>query len=135
MATAFESAKEQDLKLLVEECSRELELHPGQVTTIWSYLEEAWFFGVRAGHAVMVEAKPGQPDPDPVALEMREEFQDLMEGLADDLGATVGVTICAWDYLGRAWIDGARFWSVEITARQIEASAVGLDEALRHLQE
>jgi hypothetical protein len=135
LATAFESAKEQDLKPLAEECARELGLDPDQVATIESYLEDAWFFGIRAGHAVMAETRLGRTDPRPVVLEMQKEFQDLMERLADALGATVGVTISVWSYLGRAWIHGARFWNVEISARLIESDAGGLDEAMRRLQE
>ncbi|HEY5942301.1 MAG TPA: hypothetical protein VIT89_05495 [Solirubrobacterales bacterium] len=100
-----------------------------------SYLHDAWFFGVRTGHAVMVETKMGQTDPKPVILGMQDEFQDMMERLGEALNATVGTTIQAWDYLGRAWIAGARFWEVEIAARLIEAHTGGFDEALRRLDD
>jgi hypothetical protein len=135
LAAAVASAKEQDLKPLAEECTRKLGLDADQAATMGSYLEDAWFFGIRVGHAVMAETSLGETDPKPVVLAMQNEFQDLMEGLADALDSTVGVTIDAWNYLGCAWIDGAKFWNVEIAARLIEGNAGGLDEALRRLQE
>ncbi len=132
-STAVESAKEQDLKPLVMESSKVLELDGRQSTEMESYLHRAWFFGVRTGHQVMVETKMGQTDPRPVILEMQDEFHELMEGLAKALDTTVGATIQAWDYLGQAWIAGARFWEVEIAARLIEAQSQDFDEALRQL--
>lgn len=135
LSTAVESAMEQDLKPLAEECAEALDLDRGQVEAMESYLHDAWFFGVRTGHAVMVGTKMGQADPEPVILEMQGEFQDLMERFADALNMTVGATIAAWNYLGRAWIAGARFWEVEISARLIEQQAGCFDEALRRLEE
>lgn len=135
LSTAVESAKERDLKPLVEESVENLDLSKDQLVTIEAYLDEAWFFGVRTGHAVMLETKMGQTDPAPVILEMQDEFQELMERLGEDLNATVGATIAAWNYLGRAWIAGARFWEVEITARLIERQTGGLEEMLRRLEE
>jgi hypothetical protein len=135
LTMAVESAKEQDLKPLAEESVERLELDAHQLSEMTSYLHDAWFFGVRMGYAVMVEAKMGQADPRPVILGMQDEFQDLMERLAEALDTTVGATIQAWNYLGRAWIAGARFWEVEIAARLIESRAGGFEEALRRLEE
>lgn len=135
LTSAVESAKAEALEPLAEECAEALDLDGRQLVEIESYLHDAWFFGVRTGHAVMVETRLGRTDPKPVILGMQDEFQDLMERLGQALGATVGETIQAWDYLGRAWIAGARFWDVEITARLIEAHAGDLDEALRRLGE
>lgn len=135
LSTAVESAKERDLKPLIEESAESLNLSKDQLATIEAYLEEAWFFGVRTGHAVMLETKMGQTDPTPVIREMQDEFQELMESFGEDLNATVGATIAAWNYLGRAWIAGARFWEVEITARLIERKTGGLEEMLRRLGE
>jgi len=134
LSTAVESAKEQDLRPLAEECAEILDLDGGQLAAMESCLHDAWFFGVRTGHAVMVETKMGQADPEPVIRDMQGEFQELMERLADDLDTTVRATIAAWNYLGRAWIAGARFWEVEIAARLIEQRAGGFDEALRSLE-
>lgn len=135
LAIAVESAKKQALIPLAEECAEMLELDSRQLEQIENYLHDAWFFGVRTGHAVMVETKMGQTDPKPVILGMQDEFQEMMERLGETLDTTVGTTIQAWDYLGRAWIAGARFWEVEIAARLVEAHAGGFDEALRRLDD
>jgi hypothetical protein len=135
LSTAVASAKEQALKPLAEECAEALELDRNQIAVMESFLQAAWFFGVRTGHAVMVETKMGQTDPAPAILDMQDEFQDLMEHCADSLDSTVGTTIAAWNYLGRAWIAGAKFWEVEIAARLIEQKAGGLEDQLRKLWE
>jgi len=135
LSAAVRSAKEQDLKPLAEESAETLELNDQQVAEMEQYLQDAWFFGIRTGHAVMLETKMGQTDPTPVLHGMQDEFQDLMECLAEDLNTTVGTTLAAWDYLGQAWIAGTRFWEVEIAARLIECKSGSLDEALRRLQD
>jgi hypothetical protein len=129
------TAKEQDLKPLSTESAEALTLDDRQATEMDTYLHEAWFFGIKTGHQVMVEAKLGQEDPTPVILGMQDEFRELMEGLAEALNTTVGATVAAWGYLGRAWIAGAKFWEVEIAARLIEAKAGGFEEALRRLED
>ena len=135
LPTAVITAKEQDLKPLAEESAEVLQLDERQVARMESYLHQAWFFGVRTGHRVMLETKLGQEDPAPVILGMQGEFQELMEGLAEALNTTVGATISAWRYLGQAWIAGARFWEVEIAARLIEFQEGSFEEALRRLED
>lgn len=135
LSTAVESAKEQALRPLAEECAEALDLDSRQLAEIENYLHDAWFFGVRTGHAVMVETKMGQTDAKPVILGMQDEFQEMMERLGEALNTTVGATIQAWDYLGRAWIAGARFWEVEIAARLIEHQAGGFEEVLRRFDD
>jgi hypothetical protein len=135
LSAAVESAKEHDLKPLAEESAETLDLNEEQLETMEAYLHDAWFFGIRTGHAVMVETKMGQTDPKPVILGKQAEFQELMERLGEALDTTVGATIAAWNYLGRAWIAGARFWEIEISARLIERRAGGFDEVLRRLEE
>jgi hypothetical protein len=135
LSSAAESAKERDLRPLAEDCAEALDLDWEQLAKLEAHLEDAWFLGIRTGHAVMVAAKMGQDDPRPAIEERQEEFQDLMECLADALNTTVGATIVAWSYLGRAWIAGAKFWEVEIAARLIEQKAGGFEEALRRLEE
>jgi hypothetical protein len=130
LTAAVESAKECDLKPLAEESAEILDLDQAQLLDLETYLDDAWFFGIRTGHAVMIETKMGQSSPEPVIAGMQTEFQDLMERLAEDLNATVGTTLAAWDYLGRAWIAGARFWEVEIAARLIESQAGGFENVL-----
>jgi hypothetical protein len=135
LPTAVESAKERDLKPLAEESAEKLGLDPRQLEVMEDYLHDAWFFGIRTGHTVMVETKMGQTDATPVILGMQDEFQELMERCGEQLNTTVGRTIQAWNYLGRAWIAGSRFWEVEIAARLIESQSEGFDGALRRLDE
>jgi len=130
LSIAVESAKEQDLKPLAEESAETLELDSRQLAEMENYLHDAWFFGIRTGHTVMVETRMGQSDPTPVILGMQDEFQELMERCAEALNTSVGTTIQAWNYLGRAWIAGARFWEVEIAARLIEARTGDFDALL-----
>lgn len=135
LPTAVLTAKEQDLKPLLEECAEALELDGRQVAQMDESLHAAWFFGVKMGHRVMVETKMGQTDSMPVIVSMQDEFQELMERCAEGLNLTVGATIAAWSYLGDAWIAGAKFWEVEIAARLIEHQAGSLDEGLPRLEE
>lgn len=129
------TAKQQDLTPLLEESAETLELDCQQRAEMKACLHEAWFFGIKTGHKVMVEAKAGQTDPKLVIASMQDEFQNLMERLAEALDITVGETIQAWDYLGQAWIAGARFWEVEIAARLLERRLGGFDQMLLRLEE
>lgn len=134
LSAAVHSAKQQTLKPLAEESAERLNLDDRQLTNLETYLHDAWFFGVRTGYAVMIETKLGQTDAAPVIQSMQHELQDLMEGLAADLDTTVGATVAAWNYLGQAWVAGAKFWEVEVAARVIETQAGGFDEVLRRLE-
>lgn len=133
LPAAVESAKERDLKPLAEESAEKLDLDGRQLGVMEDYLHDAWFFGIRTGHTVMVETKMGQTDPAPVILSMQDEFQELMERCGEALDTTVSATIQAWNYLGEAWVAGARFWEVEIAARLIESRTGGFDGALQRL--
>jgi len=135
LPTAVESAKKRDLEPLAEESSEKLGLDSRQLAEMENYLHAAWFFGIRTGHTVMVETKMGQTDPTPVILGMQDEFQELMERCGESLNTTVGATIQAWNFLGKAWIAGARFWEVEIVARLIEARSGDFEESLRRLDD
>lgn len=135
MPTAVLTAKEQDLRPLSEECAEALELDDRQLAAMEAHLHDAWFFGIRTGYKVMAETKMGETDPSSVLAGMQDEFQRLMEDLADALNTTVGATVTAWNYLGQAWIAGAKFWEVEIAARLIEANTGGFEEMLRRLEE
>jgi hypothetical protein len=134
LSAAVRSAKEQDLKPLAEESAETLELDAQQLAEMERYLQDAWFFGIRTGHAVMLETRMGQTDPTPVLEGMQGEFQDLMERLAEDLNTTVGATLAAWDYLGQAWVAGTKFWEIEIAAQLIESQTGGSEEALRRFE-
>lgn len=135
LPTAVFTAQERDLKPLAEESARALELDARQLAVMESFLRDAWFFGIRTGHRVMVETKMGREgDPLEVVTSMQGEFQDLMEGLGEALNTTVSATIAAWNYLGQAWIAGANFWEVEIAARLIEREDGGFDQSLPWLE-
>lgn len=136
LPTAVFAAQDRDLRPLAKTSAEALELDARQKTVMDSFLHEAWFFGVRTGHRVMVETKMGQKGgPFEVVTGLQSEFQDLMERLGEDLNTTVSGTVTAWSFLSQAWIAGAEFWEVEIAARLIEAKAGGLEEALRRLSE
>jgi len=130
LPTAVITEQEHDLKPLLEESIEVLELDDEQVAAMERYLYKTWFFGVKTGHRVMAEAKLGQSEATAVILGMQNELQDLMERLAEDLNTTIGDTVSAWNFLGRAWIAGSKFWEVEIAARLIESKAGGFDEML-----
>lgn len=130
------TAQDRDLKPLAEESAELLDLDDRQVEVMQSFLHDAWFFGIRTGHRVMVETKMGREgDPTDVIADMQDELRDLMERLGKALDTTVSATIAAWDYLGQAWIAGSRFWEVEIAARLIEVREGDFEEALRRLEE
>ena len=134
LSTAVNTAKERDLKPLLEESAEALELDLRQVVEMETGLNEAWFFGIKTGYKVMVETKMGQSDPTPVILSMQDEFQEVMERCAEALNLTLGATITAFNFLGQAWIAGTKFWEVEIAARLIEHELGGFDEVLRELE-
>lgn len=136
LPTALFTAQDRDLKPLAEASAEVLRLDERQLTTMESFLRDAWFFGIRTGHRVMVETKMGhEGDPLEVVASMQDEFQDLMEGLGEALDTSVGATIAAWSYLGQAWIAGAKFWEVEIAARLIEQEDGGFDRTLPWLED
>lgn len=133
---AIFTAQDRDLKPLAEESAELLGLDDQQIEVMQSFLHDAWFFGIRTGHRVMVETKMGREgDPTDVIADMQGELRDLMERLGEALATTVSATIAAWDYLGQAWIAGSRFWEIEIAARLIEVREGDFEEALRRLEE
>ncbi len=121
----------------MQESAESLELYPGQVVQVETFLNEAWFSGTRTGHAQMtVRALERKVDVKPVGLEKIEaDFQALMEESADTLNLTVDHTIDLWDFLGRAWIAGTRSCEAEIIARLIESRSDVAQEALDWLEE
>ncbi len=135
LPTAVFTAQERDLKPLAEESAEALQLDGPQLEAMESFLHDAWFFGIRTGHRVMVETKMGREgDPLEVVVGMQGEFQDLMEGLGEALNTSVRATIAAWSYLGQAWIAGTKFWEVEVAARLIEREDGGFDQTLPWLE-
>jgi hypothetical protein len=133
LPTAVLTTKERDLQPLLRESSVTLGLDAHQVTEIEVHLHEAWFLGVKMGQRVMLETRMGESDQMPIIVSMQDEFQDLMERLAEALNLSVPATIAAWNYLCDARIAGAKFWEVEIVARLIESESDDVEEWLRRL--
>lgn len=133
LPAAVIAATEQDLRPLASDSADELDLDDSQAEAMEESLRAAWFFGLETGQKVMLGSSEGTAGARAVVSGVEHEFQELMERLAEKLDTTVGATLAAWDYLGRAWIAGARFWEVEIAARLIEHEAGGPDEVLRRL--
>jgi hypothetical protein len=101
------------------------------------FLSQAWLSGIRSGQARM-QARTTATTTNICAVALHHfetDFKDLMEGFAEEMNLTLGTTIAAWNYLSRAWMAGAKFWEVEISARVIESQTGGFDEALRRFEE
>ncbi len=131
------SAKERDLKPLLEECVEELELDYQQTIDIERFLDEAWFFGSRNGHAQMrarVAARDFQIAPVRVD-ELEVEFRALMEASADVLNLNVNNTMTMWGLLGRAWTYGTQSCEAELMALMLERNTDIANEAQEWLEE
>jgi hypothetical protein len=133
----FLTAEEVEIRPLVSEAEESLELCRDAVAALESFLSEAWFSGVRAGHSQMLTRATERKVPFG-AIDMRPvetEFRALMERCAEELNLTVARTVDAWDLLGRAWIAGARSFQAEIAARLLEGGSDVAKEALEWLDE
>lgn len=135
LETAVLTAKEQDVRPLAEESTALLDLDAQQAQQMEWSLHDAWFFGIRCGHMVMLEGKMGTEDASATLPTIEAGFLELMETMADALNLTVGRTITAWSFLGQAWFAGARFWEIEIAARMIERHFGSFDETAKWLEE
>lgn len=112
------SAKDRDLEPLLEECVEELILDYQQTLDLERFLDEAWFFGSRNGHAQMrarVAARDFQLPPVRVE-ELEVEFRALMEASADVLNLDVNNTMTMWGMLGRAWALGTQSCEAQLMA-------------------
>jgi hypothetical protein len=119
------SAKERDLKPLLEECVEELDLDKEQSLEMERFLDEAWFSGTRNGHAQMrarVAARDFHIAPVRVE-EIEVEFKALMEASADVLNLRVNDTMVLWGLLGRAWVYGTQSCEAELVALFIERTS------------
>lgn len=130
------SAKERDLKPLLEESAEALDLDYSQLVEMERYLDEAWFFGSRSGHAQMqarVEAR--RFDIPPVRVkEIEVEFKALMEASADSLNLTTMMTVCMWSILSQAWVAGTKACEAELIALLIEQNSDIASEAQEWLE-
>jgi hypothetical protein len=142
----FISARERDLKPLLEESRAEFELGREQGRMLESSLETAWLAGTRSGHAKLLneairhreehpDASP-EPPPKPVRMEdVEAEFKAMMEASAKQLDLSPARTVALWDLLSRAWAAGVRTYESELMASLIERRSDIAGEAERWLGE
>lgn len=130
------TAKERDLKPLLDESANCLGLDYEQTMDMEVFLNEAWFAGTRSGHAQMRErANQRRFDVGPVGVEEIEaRFKALMEESADAMNLTVGLTVRMWGFLGKAWIAGTQTCEAELMATFIALKSDVAEEALEWLE-
>ncbi|HEU4393820.1 MAG TPA: hypothetical protein VFR04_09345 [Solirubrobacterales bacterium] len=130
------TAKERDLKPLLEESARSLDLDHRQSEKMARFLSDAWFFGSRNGHAQMrARVAARKFDIAPIRVEgIASEFRALMEASAEALDLTMGMTLCMWSILGRAWTAGTHTCEAELMALLVERDADVADEAREWLE-
>jgi hypothetical protein len=130
------SAKDRDLKPLLEEGAESLDLDFDQLVEMERFLNEAWFFGSRSGHAQMrARVAARKFDIAPVRVEQIEtEFRALMEASAEVLDLSTNLTLSMWGILGRAWTAGLHSCEAELMALMIERNSDVASEALEWLE-
>jgi hypothetical protein len=136
-AKDLRSAKERDLRPLLQDSIDALELDSCKADRMESFLTEAWVHGTNASHAQILartlqrEATTGRAGIEKVET----EFKALMEESADALNLTVDQTIVMWSYLGQAWIAGTHSCETEVMASLLETKSDVAEEALRWLED
>ncbi len=132
----FLNAEEIELRPLLAEAEDLLDLYSDGVARLRTFLSEAWYSGVRAGHAQMLERATRRGAPlGPIDMgPIETEFQSLMERTAEVMNLTVNRTILAWGLLGRAWIAGTRSYQAEVAARLVEGDSDIGQEALEWIE-
>jgi hypothetical protein len=131
------TAKERDLKPLLDESAEALDLDGDQTGEMERFLNDAWFSGTRTGHAQMrARVIARKHDVGPVRVEEIEtEFKALMEESAETLNLTANLTICMWGFLGRAWTAGTHTCEAELMALFIETRSDVAEEAHQWLED
>ncbi len=142
----FFSARERDLRPLLEEAVEALDLDEEKAEAAHAFLEVAWLSGTRNGHFKLLNqteqarddptcVDPREIKPDPAQMEAIEaEFKEMMESSADALNLTVGRTISLWNLLSRAWTSGVHTYEEELMALLIERKSNIAEEAAKWLQ-
>ena len=142
----FISARERDLKPLLEAARAEFELSAEKDEVLEAFLETAWLAGTRSGHAKLLNQAIRQREEhsggeweapiQPVRIEQIEaEFKALMETAAERIDLTVAETVALWDLLSRAWTAGVHTYESEVMASLIERQTDIVGEAQRWLDE
>lgn len=130
------TAKERDLKPLMEEGEEILELDYEQTEALEDFLTLAWFSGMRSGQAQMqARATEEKPDIRAVAVSHFEaDFKHLMEQSADTLNRSLPETIGMWGLLHQAWMAGNRTCEAELMGLYLELKSDVAEEALNWLE-
>jgi hypothetical protein len=136
-AKDLRSAKERDLRPLLQESTEALELDPSQADRMEAFLTDAWVHGTNASHAqILTRTLQREATTDRAGIEKVEaEFKALMEESADALNLTVDQTISMWSYLGQAWIAGSHACETEVMASLLETKSDVAEEALKWLED
>ena len=141
----FVSARERDLKPLLEAGLAEFDLGVEKANALEAFLETAWLAGTRSGHAKMlnhaIRQREEHSDEDweaPIEAarpeDLEAEFKAMMEASAEVLSLSVARTIALWDLLSRAWAAGVQTYESEVMASLIERRSDIADEAQRWLE-
>ncbi len=143
----FVSARERDLRPLLEDSTTTLELNGDQVRAMETFLGEAWLSGTRSGHAkLMKHARRCQEDPgqgqgesSPVDADQLQcvegELRSLMEVSGEALALPSEQAPTLWDYLSKAWTAGVQTYETEVMASLIERKFDVTIEMQRWLQD
>jgi hypothetical protein len=141
----FISARDRDLKPLLDAGRAKLELDPKRAATLDALLETAWLAGTRGGHAKLLnhairqreEHSGGEWEAPIESVQMEDvaaEFKAVMETSAEALDLSVGPTVTLWDLLSRAWTAGMTTYESEVMASLIERRSDIVGEAERWLE-
>lgn len=141
----FVSARERDLKPLLEAGRAGFELGPEKGGMLEAFLETAWLAGTRGGHAKLLNEAIRQREEaagedweaplEPVQIkDLEAEFKLMMETSAEALELSMGDTVALWDLLSRAWTAGVQTYESEVMASLIERRADIAGEAQRWLE-
>lgn len=142
----FISARERDLKPLLEQSRAGFKLGAEKGDMLEAFLEAAWLAGTRSGHAKLLnqairereEHSEGEWEapPEPIGMESLEaEFKAMMETSAEALDLPMGDTVALWDLLSRAWTAGVQTYEAEVMASLIERRSDLAGEAQRWLED
>jgi hypothetical protein len=142
----FVSARDRDLRPLLEEGVAELDLCQEKTSAFEAFLEEAWLSGTRNGHAKLLNhalrrreqlsTESHEPLVEPAQIEdIEAEFKAMMEASAEVLGLPMGRTMVLWNFLSRAWTAGVSTYESEVMASLIERNSDIAGEAQRWLED
>ena len=130
------AAQERDLKPLLRESGKILDLDHDQTEAVEDFLTLAWVAGLRSGQAQMkARATQSKPNVRAVAIEHFEaDFRELMEQSAEALHLGLPGTISIWELLHQAWMAGNRTCEAELMGLYLGMQSDVTAEALEWLE-